>query len=51
MRYVLLKGTEGGEGIHLVFVFSSAVAHLEFSGHIRVLVQQAQKARQSVHFP
>lgn len=31
-------GTEGGKGILLVFVFSSAIVHLKFSGHKRVVV-------------
>lgn len=42
-------GTEGDKGIPLVLVFSSAIAHLEFSGPIRVLVRQVQKFRQGVY--
>lgn len=41
--------TEGDKGIPLLLVFSSAIAHREFSGPIRVLVQQAQKFGQGVY--
>lgn len=41
--------TEGGEGRVLILVFSSAIAHLEFKSHIRVLVWQTQKVRQGIY--
>lgn len=52
MRYVSWKDCwYRMRGIILVFVFISAIAHLEFSGHRKVLVWQAQKDKQGFQVP